>query len=91
MRNLLGALAFAAVLACTGAAFADVIPDCPSGQRFQSNPVEPGALHHSGGECVEDETAEQGGGCTVRPGQAAGLPALFGIGLALGLVARRRR
>jgi len=46
-------------------ASADALPDCPAGTHLVENPVDPGAMHHNGGECVEDEGG--GGGCAVSP------------------------
>lgn len=92
MTRLLAAVIFGATLAVAGVAAADVIPECPDGQMFRSNPVDPEEGHHSGGECVdlEGEGEGGGGGCAVGgPPRSGALPLLLGA-LALGLVARRR-
>lgn len=81
------------VLLVPAIASADALPECPPGTIFRENPIEPGAMHHSGGECVaeEEESASNpsGGGCAVGPARSSGALAL-GL-LAAALLALRRR
>jgi MYXO-CTERM domain-containing protein len=61
-------------------ASADALPACPEGQHLVTNPVEPGAMHHAGGQCVADE----GEDCSVAGGGTLAAAALAAL-----LVARR--
>lgn len=79
------ALVVTIVLLVAPVAHADVIPDCPAGQHFQANPVLEGAMHHSGGSCVDDPG---GGGCTTA---GRGSPAAWAVLGAAALVASMRR
>ncbi|AKF03810.1 MYXO-CTERM sorting domain-containing protein [Sandaracinus amylolyticus] len=85
MRTILALVLVLFVL--VPAARADVIETCPDGQRFESNPVPEGAMHHAGGRCVEDEAA---GGCAIGHGGGSGSAVVLMLA-ALALVAARRR
>ncbi len=93
------------VLALPAAAAADALPDCPPGTHFVGNPIPEGALHHSGGQCVDDAETEAdseaegaegqgegGGGCSIRRGRGAvRWLVIAAASVGLGLLSRRRR
>ncbi len=85
---------FALVLALasiSSIASADAIGGpCPSGQIYRANPVQPGAMHHGGGQCVPDPSASH---CSAAPGRAHGPSlslALLGLAVAVGRRVRVR-
>jgi hypothetical protein len=97
MKLALAILAILLVCAAPSLALADALPDCPPGTHMVTNPIPEGAMHHAGGQCVEDEggASESGGGCSaVRAasgGRVGEVPlALFVLAPAAVLVRRRR-
>lgn len=87
-------LLFVAVLVLAPAlASADALPECGPDERLETNPVEPGAMHHAGGQCV----SASGGGCRAAapasrvPSSSALLFALAGVVLVTRRVPSRRR
>lgn len=83
MKSLLVAAALFALTPTL--VLADALPACPEGQHLVENPVEEGAMHHAGGECVEDEG---GGGCAIGVGRSSS-PAILGAALGLWWIRRR--
>ena len=85
---LLLPLAMLALLALpTSLARADVLPECPEGERPDCSPSE---HHHGCGGCVEDEEAESSGGCSVSL-SASPMPSSFALAPLAWVLVRRRR
>lgn len=71
-------------------ASADALPECGPGERLETNPVEPGAMHHAGGQCVRDASEEPASGCSVaRATRAPSFAAWFLVLAGAALVTRR--
>jgi hypothetical protein len=84
-----GLLTLAMLVVPAGVARADAMPACEEGQHLETNPVEPGAMHHGGGRCVDDP----GRGCSVARGAGGGAGAgtLLIAALAAAITIRRGR
>ncbi|MFO0685201.1 MAG: hypothetical protein U0234_24285 [Sandaracinus sp.] len=89
MRAALAIFTLALAVGSTAPAAADAIGGpCPSGQVYQANPTQPGAMHHSGGQCVPDPSASH---CAAHPGHARAHAAAIALGAAVLLAGRRSR
>lgn len=90
MKTVRGALVFSMLALVCSTAYADALGGpCPSGQIFQENPAEPGAMHHAGGHCVDDPSASH---CGVAPGGAreGSRAATVALGTLAAVTIRRR-
>jgi MYXO-CTERM domain-containing protein len=84
VKNVLLTGIVTVVLAWASVVAADSMPACPEGQHLKTNPTSPGAMHHAGGQCVENESSCSASGSTG--GVLAGV-----VLLGLAVWHRRRR